>query len=1192
MKRLFLLFIFLLTGVAMFAQTITLSFTGRGKGGNVTEEIYQKIDSLQVRNINRHWEQMIYYPDTVVLLEALAVPMINVKQSGLEQNVPNPFDCVTEAILNLSQSENVTMQVLDASGKEYLTYNEKLPAGEHLFEITLAIPQTYFLTAITSTGKYMVKMVNLGSCGTNSISLKSSSDVEVRSKSLITNEFELGDQMEYFAYTTYNNLVFDGSLLQVQNCSEDITIHFNIPYCTYTMNVDYKYGCGSYTWINGVTYTETNHNAARMNLLSAGGCDSIVVLDVTIDHPFQTEENITACQPVTWNGINCTVTGEYIADLISQGGCDSTVTLNFTRVNDIRRMIVVEDCERYVWQHEDFEQILTETGVYEHTFRSQYGCDSIVSLHFTKTSDFIVETSIACDQFTWHENQRTFEFGTNYSLTSVHFNDTVYYTNRYGCDSIRVLDLTLFKVRENTINKTMCGEYIYHDETYTQSGVFHQTIPNFNGTCDSIVTLNLQIISATESDYYPVACESFFYNNQNYTVSGNYDVIFTVRPGCDSTVHMHLTVSHNTYADLYETVCDSYTWYGEEYTQSGNYEHRIYNTQGCDSIMTLHLTVNHSVTNPVVQVINECNMYELDGERIMETGDYTRTYRTVHGCDSIVNYHINIFTDVTHEFDQFACESFEWNGTTFEESGDYPKRLQTVHGCDSLVTMHLTIGHNTYREENVTACDSYTWRGNEYTVSGIYRDTIPNMQGCDSIMTLNLVVNHSVANEQYITECNFYMLDGERIETTGDYIRTYTAANGCDSVVTYHITINYDVTHEFNMYACGSYTWNGETYNQENDYVQHFQTVEGCDSTVTMHLFLGTPNYGITDVQVACDSYTWEGDTYTVSTTATKTLQNIYGCDSVVTLQLTINPTYSITVAHTDCDSYEWEGTNYTETGSYTKNLLSVSSCDSIVTLNLTINYSEATEFSDTSCGVYEWDGRMYSSTGDHQFTYQTSTGCDSVVTLHLVYHELVTDSRDGNTYCTMEYGDMVWTTENMRYLPQVNNDRNNEVAKYYVYGYKNANLNAAMQNANYQTYGTLYNWTAAQSACPTGWHLPDSTEWRHLINILQENGNAVGSQLAGEADLWSDGILKSSSQFGTSDFDALPGGYLNITSAAQNALQTTHFHDMGNEGNWWSATEGTSTSAYRYRIKYDSEDVDYTTMVRHRGYYVRCVKD
>ncbi|MBQ5571307.1 MAG: hypothetical protein IIT38_00360, partial [Bacteroidales bacterium] len=223
MRRLFISIILMMVCAGMFAQSVTLTFTGRGSGGNVTEEIYQQIDSLQVRNITREWEQMIYYPDTVVVMEPLAVPMLDVRHSGLDQNVPNPFDCVTEADLTLYEGDVVKLAVVGANGREYASYNGNLAAGTHKFEITLSVPQAYLLTAVTSTGKYSIKMVNLGSCGTDKIVLKSSSDSNLKTKGVIENKFSLGDQMEYLAFTTYRNRVFDASELRTsQNGSEDI----------------------------------------------------------------------------------------------------------------------------------------------------------------------------------------------------------------------------------------------------------------------------------------------------------------------------------------------------------------------------------------------------------------------------------------------------------------------------------------------------------------------------------------------------------------------------------------------------------------------------------------------------------------------------------------------------------------------------------------------------------------------------------------------------------------------------------------------------------------------------------------------------------------------------------------------------------------------------------------------------------
>ena len=458
----------------LFAQSVTLSFTGRGSGGIETEEIYQKIDSLQVRNITRHWEQMIYYPDTVVVMEALAVPTLSVKNSGLSQNVPNPFDCVTEADLTLSESDAVLLKVVDGNGREYVSYNGKLPAGTHRFEITLAVPQTYFLTAVTSMGNYSVKMVNLGSCGTNRLMLKSSSDLDISTKEIIANEFSLGDEMEYYAYTTYNNIVFNGSRFQAQNGSEDITIHFNIPYCERSINIDYRSGCESYTWINGETYTETDHSMrVRMNLVSAGGCDSIVALNLTIEHPVTIDEYITACQPITWNGQYCSASGTYYADLQSQSGCDSTVILHLNRADNIINHIYETDCESVSWNGE----LYTETGEYQQTFMSQYGCDSIVILHFTNLTSDVVDSIHGCDEYRWI-NGRMYYSDNN--------TDTVHLVNQYGCDSIIRLNLTMGHSHPNTVFRTACMEYEFHGEVYRESGTYSQLLTTVSG-CDSLV---------------------------------------------------------------------------------------------------------------------------------------------------------------------------------------------------------------------------------------------------------------------------------------------------------------------------------------------------------------------------------------------------------------------------------------------------------------------------------------------------------------------------------------------------------------------------------------------------------------------------------------------------------------------------------------------------------------------------------
>ncbi len=95
------------------------------------------------------------------------------------------------------------------------------------------------------------------------------------------------------------------------------------------------------------------------------------------------------------------------------------------------------------------------------------------------------------------------------------------------------------------------------------------------------------------------------------------------------------------------------------------------------------------------------------------------------------------------------------------------------------------------------------------------------------------------------------------------------------------------------------------------------------------------------------------------------------------------------------------------------------------------------------------------------------------------------TDSRDGNVYKTIQIGDQVWMAENLRYLPGV---IESDIGSYghpffYVYGYKGSNVEKAKATNTYQTFGVLYNWPAANSVCPHGWHLPSDDEWLQLVN-------------------------------------------------------------------------------------------------------------
>ena len=91
----------------------------------------------------------------------------------------------------------------------------------------------------------------------------------------------------------------------------------------------------SVTYPDGSTTTITASTSYTSNLTTAAGCDSIIVTNVTMNPIYNTIEAINACEnsSVTYpDGSTATITSStsYTSNLISVGGCDSIVVTNVT----------------------------------------------------------------------------------------------------------------------------------------------------------------------------------------------------------------------------------------------------------------------------------------------------------------------------------------------------------------------------------------------------------------------------------------------------------------------------------------------------------------------------------------------------------------------------------------------------------------------------------------------------------------------------------------------------------------------------------------------------------------------------------------------------------------------------------------------------------------------------------------------
>ncbi|MCR4738303.1 MAG: C10 family peptidase [Bacteroidales bacterium] len=702
--------------------------------------------------------------------------------------------------------------------------------------------------------------------------------------------------------------------------------------------------CGSYTWHDSIYTTST---LLVESFTSQAGCDSIVTHHLTI-YPLASENvNVSICEndlPYTFHfGDRDTIfevgTPPFSTlnfKLSTIHGCDSIITLNLTINHGTHNVETETACESFMWHGVTY----TTSGVYTYEYTNATGCASVDTLYLiVNHGTHNVEIETACESFTWH----VVEFFTWISIGFPIWHDielstsgtyTYEYTNAVGCASVDTLHLTVNYGTHNVETETACESFTWHGQTYTSSGTYTHAYTNATG-CASVDTLKLIVNHGTHNVETETACESFTWHGQTYTSSGTYTHAYTNTDGCASVDTLKLTVNYGTHNVETETACESFTWHGQTYTTSGTYTHAYTNTNGCASMDTLKLTVNYGTHN--VETETACESFTWHGQTYTSSGTYTYAYTNTDGCASVDTLKLTVNHGTHNVETEAACESFTWRGHTYTSSGTFTYAYTNTNGCASVDTLHLTVNYGTHNVETETACESFTWHGQTYTSSGTYTHVYTNAIGCASVDTLKLTVNHGTHNVETETACESFTWHGQTYTSSGTYTHAYTNTNGCASVDTLYLTVSYGTHNVETEIACESFTWHGQTYTSSGTYTHAYTNAAGCASVDTLKL---TVNHGTHNVETetACESFTWHGMTYTTSGTYTHVYTNTNGCASMDTLKLTVNPTRDAEFTISCPDScYVWNDQTYCASGDYTQTLQTVHGCDSVVTLHLTI---------------------------------------------------------------------------------------------------------------------------------------------------------------------------------------------------------------------------------------------------------------
>ncbi|MDD4395587.1 MAG: fibronectin type III domain-containing protein, partial [Bacteroidales bacterium] len=535
-----------------------------------------------------------------------------------------------------------------------------------------------------------------------------------------------------------------------------------------------------YTWRDTTFDVNTLTGDYSFIKSSIADCDSITTLHLTIYESYNETISLSVCEnelPIAWRGNvipHGTTTGVYTYNETSIHGCDSTVVLNLTVDPTYRQSENLTICRNdlpYMWRDTIF-QVGSHSGTFLFETQSHTGCDSTVILKLTINDNYdFAETVTVCKSelpYTWRDT--TFMNGT---ISDTY---TFYRQSVNGCDSVVTLHLTVNETYYQTENAAICENdlpYTWRDTIFgigTIDGDYHFARTTRNG-CDSMVTLTLTVLPAYHSQITLDICQNELPYEWNDTVfgvgtpSGAYTFNHPSVAGCDSL----LTLQLNVYPTYQQTeamvICENelpYIWRDTTFqrgTSSGVYYFQNLSENGCDSLVTLALIVNPSYELEEETVICDNGFPFQWRDTVFEIGtttnDYIFTRQSIKGCDSIVTLHLTVHPTYHQNVGLVICQNdlpYTWRDTTFEvgtHSRNFLFYKESQEGCDSIVTLTLTVNPSYEQVFNVEICENdfpYSWQDTTFlsgTESGTYIFHYTSISNCDSNIILNLTIHPS-----------------------------------------------------------------------------------------------------------------------------------------------------------------------------------------------------------------------------------------------------------------------------------------------------------------------------------------------------------------------------------------------------------------------------------------------------------------
>ncbi len=250
-----------------------------------------------------------------------------------------------------------------------------------------------------------------------------------------------------------------------------------------------------FSW-NGNSYTSAGTYV--VHLTNSGGCDSTATLNLIVNQSSSSTSTASICAGATYsfNGTVYNTAGSYIAHLTNSVGCDSAATLVLTVKANSTSSTKASICDKASYSFNGVNY--STAGTYIAHLTNSIGCDSAATLILTVNKP----TTSTTNKEICKGDAYTFN-GTVYTSDGTY---VVHLTNSVGCDSAATLVLTVVeKLKADQISGLTTvdiGQTILLTDN-TPNGVWISEFPSI-ATIDNLGKVT-GISSGDDSIYYVVS---------------------------------------------------------------------------------------------------------------------------------------------------------------------------------------------------------------------------------------------------------------------------------------------------------------------------------------------------------------------------------------------------------------------------------------------------------------------------------------------------------------------------------------------------------------------------------------------------------------------------------------------------------------------------------------------------------------